>query len=88
MYSDSDMINRFHRRIRFSSIEREKDVIFEPCLEIERPNMNIISEPYIPYFYYHLPVIHELGDLILFIPFEAKCLMVLNAAPSQITPNV
>lgn len=60
LYSNSDMINMFRSGIRFSSIEREEDVIMELCLREERANMDTLYEPFSPHFYLYLPDIHEL----------------------------
>lgn len=43
------------------------------------------GEPSSPYFYFHLPVIHELGVLILFTYFEVDSQKTMNVFPFQIT---
>lgn len=70
LYSNSDMIPT-RKGIGFSSTAHEEDVILDPCLEIERDNMNTAGEPYTPYFYFYLPIIHELGLLIPYLLFYA-----------------
>lgn len=50
--------------------------------------MNTVGDPSSPYFYLHLPVIHELEVLVPFTLFEVDFLIPVNVAPSHITPNV
>lgn len=50
--------------------------------------MDTSSESYAPYFYIHLPIIHELGVLVSFTSFKVDFMKNVNVAPSQITPNV
>lgn len=88
LYSNSDMINEFRSDIRFSSTEREEDMVLESCLGKERHNMDTSDEPFYPYFYLHLLVIHELWVLIPFTSFDGDFLVIINVVPSQITLNV
>lgn len=88
LYSDLDKITRFRQNIRFSSTRHKEDVILEPCSEMKKANMDNFGGLSAPYFYLHLPAIHELGILIPFVPFEAYFLATTNFAPSQITTNV
>lgn len=46
-------------------------MVLEPCSGTERANMVTVDEASVPYFYSYVPVIHELGVLILFTIFEA-----------------
>lgn len=87
-YSDFSMNDRFRQGIKFYSTGGEDDVILNPCSTIERARMNTISETYVLYFYFYLHVILELGVLIPFTLFEVEFLLVVKAAPSQITQNI
>lgn len=40
--------------------------------------MNIIGEAFVPHFYFYVSVIHELGVLIPYTPFEADFLRSLT----------
>lgn len=40
------------------------------------------------YFYLHFPIIYDLGVLVPLTSFKMEFLIVINVAPSQITPNV
>lgn len=50
--------------------------------------MDTSGYPSAPYFYFHLPSIHELGVLIPLTYFEVYFLKTVNVTPSQITLNV
>lgn len=76
------MIARFHQ-----SIGHKEDVILEPLSKMERANMATLDGSFFPYFYLHLLLIHELGVLIPFTPFEADFLATANAL-SQVMANV
>lgn len=82
LYSKSDMIQRFCQDIGFSNTWHEEDVILEPCSEMKIANMATRGTSSAPYFYFHLHVIHELGVLIPFTPFETYLLTITNVAPS------
>lgn len=88
LYSNEERVTAFWRQIRLSSIGHEEDLILEPCYERERTDMVVVHDFLIPYLYFHLPVIYDLGVSIPFTPFEAKFLRTANVAPSEITPNV
>ncbi|KAI5442031.1 hypothetical protein KIW84_011192 [Lathyrus oleraceus] len=76
-------------RARLASTgHKEEDVILEPYFETERANTVTMSGSFDPYFYLHLPIIHELGLLIPFTPFESDFLTTINVVPSQVMPNV
>lgn len=44
--------------------------------------MVIVNDSPIPYLYFHLPVIYDLGVSISFTSFEAKFFMTADAASS------
>lgn len=50
--------------------------------------MATLGDSFTPYFYLNLHVIHELGVLIPFTPFEANFLETASVSIFQITPNV
>lgn len=61
---------------------------WSPCLKTGRANMVTIYGSSTPYFFLHLPVIHELWGMIHFIPFDADFLKTIKVSPSHITPNM
>ncbi|KAI5387988.1 hypothetical protein KIW84_073904 [Lathyrus oleraceus] len=88
LYSNVEMIDKFHHGIKFSSTGRERDVTMETRLKDERENMNTSGEPHAPFFYFHLSIIYELEVLIPFTYFKTKFLTTVNIYPSQVTPNI
>lgn len=70
------MVTFFQCQIRLSNIGHKQDVILDPCFERERANIAIKDWFPTPYLYLQLIIIHELGVLIPFTPFEAKLLVV------------
>lgn len=50
--------------------------------------MVVQDSSHTPYFYLHLYVIHDLGVLIPFMPFEVDFLETVKIFPSQVTLNV
>lgn len=69
LYSTVNMINRFYHGIIFSNTGCEDDMIMESYSKGERGNMNIFGEPSSPYFYIHLPIIHDLRVFIQLTSF-------------------
>ncbi|CAI8613332.1 unnamed protein product [Vicia faba] len=82
------MIDKFHHDIRFSSTDRERDVIMEVCLKHGRENMDTFDDPHANYFYIHLHIIYEPRVLIPFTTFETNFLTTANVTPSQVTLNL
>lgn len=70
LYSTADMINKSRHDISFSSIGRERDVLIEHYLCGKRANMDNSEDPFVLYFYFHLPIICDLGVLDPFTSFE------------------
>lgn len=68
LYSDTSMIDSFRRALDFLVLTWGGCDI-GACLAIEKANINTVGETFIPYFYFHLHIIHELGVLISFTPF-------------------
>lgn len=58
----------------------EDCVIFEPCFEGEGTNMVVLDGSPTSCFYLHLPFIHDLKVLVLFMSFEFKFLVTANAS--------
>lgn len=48
--------------------------------------MDVMDGSLIPYFYFHLPIIHDLEVLIPFTPFEAEFLVIMNVALIKLCP--
>lgn len=69
-------------------MRHKKDVILEPCYEWEEANVASADDSLVTYFYFHLPVIYDLGILIIFPVFEAEFLTTVNVAPSKIMPFI
>lgn len=88
LYSYEERVASFQRQIGLSNPRHEEYVILGPCSKRDRSNMYIRDIFPNPYFNIHLPIIHDLGDLIPFTPFEAKLLVAANISPSKITHNV
>lgn len=82
LYSYFDMIVRFRQDIGFSNTGHEEYVILEACSETERANMAIRGGLSTPWFYFHLPIIHELEVFIPFTPFEENFMVTANVTPS------
>lgn len=59
----------------------EEEVILEACSKVEKVNMPALDEFPFPYFYMHLLIIHHLGVIIPFTPFEAEVLVAVNVSP-------
>lgn len=53
---------------------------------MEIANMVTLGGVSVPYFYLHLPAIHELGVSLTFTPFEADFLEIANVAPPKSCP--
>lgn len=88
LYCDEKRVMAFHRKIGIFSTEHEEDVILKPCSKRDRVNMVVADDSLIRYFYFHFPVICDLGVLINFTLFEVEFLTIVNVAPSEIMPNV
>lgn len=82
LYSNFDMIKKFHQGIGFSSTGRDQNVVIEPCSKTKRANMTTTDGSSAPCFYFYLLVIHELGVLIPFTSFEEDFLATINVPPS------
>lgn len=78
LYFDREMISTFQREIGLFSIGLKDDVISKPCFKGKWPILSsgLDGSP-TPYLYSPLNIIHDLGQLIPFPPF--------NVAASQVT---
>lgn len=75
------MIKRFHQGIGFYNTWCEDNKVLEPYSKMDIANMATVGGPHSPYFHSYLHVIHELGVLILFTPFEVDLLEFIDVAP-------
>lgn len=46
--------------------------------------MDTYEDPYVLYFYLHIPIVYDLGVLVPFTSFETKFLTTVNMAPHRL----
>lgn len=78
LYSNSDMIRRFHQNIGFSSTGREEEVVLDPCSKTKKSNMATRGSSSAPYFYFYIIDIHKFRVLIPFAYSEEDFLAIIN----------
>lgn len=59
-------IASFWKQVNLSSLVFKEEVIFETCSTVEKANMVVSNNSNNPYFYFYLPVVHDIGVLIHF----------------------
>lgn len=77
----------FHKGLNLSNLGDEEVIILESCSEDERDHIGPSDDLKDDFFYMYLPIIQDLGLIILFTIFECEVIKIINIVCSQISPD-
>lgn len=75
----------FRKGLDLSNLGDEEDIILDSCFEDERDHIEPSDDLKGDFFYLYLPIIQDLGFIILFTMFECEVIKIINIAHSQIS---